>query len=131
MSKKRRRIKVKGHYLTVERNSSGRFVKVNRWKRSYDHDSIANRLAKKLGTKHRIEGVDILSRRRAIEVAVSKNDIHQSIGQLKRSRASKRYMAVPRRMVPYAKRQLKGTGIGVMTTSGKVRKRPRRKRPIV
>ena len=98
---------------------------------SYDHDAIANRLAKKLKTKHRREGVDIVSNDRAIEVAVSKNDLYQSIGQLRRSRAANKYIAVPAPLIPEAERLLEGSGIGIMTTSGKIRKRSRRKRPIV
>jgi len=94
---------------------------------SHDHDAITNRLAKKFRTRHRHKGVDIVSRGKAIEVAASQNDIYQSVGQLKRSRARKKYMAVPQSLVPFTKSQLRGTGIGVMNLSGKIKKRSRRK----
>lgn len=93
--------------------------------RSYDHNSIANRLAGKLGTKHRHKGVDIVFKGVAREVAVTLNDLYTSIGQLKRSRAGKKYIVVPRSLVSKAKRLLKGTGIGIMTTTGKIKKRAR------
>ncbi len=95
---------------------------------SDDHNKIADKLAKKLKTKHRHEGVDIVTGGKAIEVAVSPEDVRTSVEQLKRSRAGKKYMAVPPVMVKEAKKLLEGTGIGVMTTSGKIRKRSRKKR---
>lgn len=94
---------------------------------SFNHDKIAHRYAKKLGTKHRRKGVDIVYRNTAWEVAVSPNDMATSVRQLKRSRASKKYMMVPRPLVPRAKKLLKGTGIGVMTPSGRIKKRSRRR----
>lgn len=95
---------------------------------SCDHDATANKLAKKYGTKHRHKGVDIVARNMAIEVACSIGDVYQSLGQLKRSRARKKYMAVPRSLVQFTKGYLKDTGIGVMTPSGKIRKRSRRRK---
>ena len=94
---------------------------------TYDHDAIANRLAKKLKTKHRREGVDIVSQGRAIEVAVNKNDLYQSIAQLNRSRAANKYIALPALLIPDARRLLEDSGIGIMTTSGKIIKRSRRR----
>ncbi len=130
LAKEYRRIKVRGRYYRVTRDSSGKFNKVEKWGVSYNHDAMVNRLAKKFKTKHRRQGVDILSRGKAIEVAVSPNDVRTSIGQLKRSRAGKKYMAVPRPLVRNAKRQLAGSGIGIMTSSGKIEKRSRR-RPYI
>ena len=95
---------------------------------SYGHDVIANRLAKKLGTKHRRKGVDIVSQDMAREVAVSEDDIRRSVGQLKQSRASKKYMVVPRLLIPFAKKLLRNTGIGVMNTHGSIKKRSRKRR---
>ncbi len=92
------------------------------------HDKIADRLASKLKTKHRQQGVDIVDRGRAIEVATSESDLHQSVAQLNRSRAAKKYMAVPSSLVPAAERILEGSGIGIMDSSGRIKKRSRRRR---
>jgi len=94
---------------------------------SYDHDEIADSLAKRFRAKHREKGVDIVSKDRAIEVAVTENDLRQSIGQLNRSRAEKKYMAVPPPLYDKAENLLKGTGIGIMNTRGDIRKRSKRK----
>lgn len=92
-----------------------------------DHDEIADRLARKLKTKHRSKGVDIVAQGRAMEVAVTEDDVYQSIDQLKRSRAAKKYVAVPADLIPKAKELLEGTGIGVMDTRGNIKKRFRKK----
>lgn len=94
---------------------------------AYDHDEIANRLAKKFRTRHRRKGGDIVSKDKAVEVAVTRGDMHASVGQLKRSRARKKYMAVPAPMIPDARRLLKGSGIGIMNARGRIRKRSRKK----
>lgn len=91
------------------------------------HDKAANRLARKYGTEHRREGVDILVDGKAIEVAVSDDDINTSVSQLNRSRAGIKYMAVPSRKVEQAKEILEGTGIGVMDLNGTIKKKPRGK----
>lgn len=54
-----------------------------------EHDKIAERLAKRLGTKHRPEGVDIIKDDTAIEVAATNSDIYSSLSQLKRSHKDK------------------------------------------
>ena len=92
-----------------------------------DHDKAAERLAGKLKTKHRREGVDIVVPGRSIEVAVSDDDIASSVKQLNRSRADKKYMAVPARKVNQARKILEGTGIGIMDLNGTIKKRTRRK----
>lgn len=94
---------------------------------SDNHNKTADKLAKKLKTKHRHEGVDIISKGRAIEVAITKEDIYQSVGQLNRSRAQKKYMAVPSKLIPDTKKILQDTGIGIMNTQGKIKKRSRKK----
>ncbi len=93
-----------------------------------DHDKATDRLARKLGTKHRHEGVDILIDGKAIEVAVSDEDINSSVKQLNRSRADKKYMAVPSKKVKQAREVLEGTGIGVMDLNGNIKKKPRKKK---
>ena len=92
-----------------------------------DHDKAAERLARKLKTKHRREGVDIVVPGMSVEVAVSDNDITTSVKQLNRSRSDKKYMAVPGRKVKQARKILKGTGIGIMNLDGTIKKRTRKK----
>ena len=60
-------------------------------------------------------------------MAVSLSDLYQSIRQLNRSRASKKYIAVPPYLIPKAKELLEGSGIGIMNTKGQIRKKCRRK----
>lgn len=90
------------------------------------HDRTVARLAKKLGTQHRRNGVDILFKGKAIEVAITKSDIYTSVKQLKRSRASKRFIAVPSGQASLARRLLMKSGIGIMNLRGKVLKRTRK-----
>lgn len=92
-----------------------------------NYDQIANRLARKFGTIHRHRGVDILSQGRAIEVVGTLSDLYQSFKQLKRSRAPKKYMVVPSRLLPRARKLLKGSGIGIMNTKGRIIKKCRKK----
>lgn len=93
---------------------------------SYDHDEIAEKLARKFKTKHRREGVDLVSKNRAMEVAVTPEDLRQSLGQLKRSRATKKYMVVPPPLYKEAEGLLKGSGIGIMNPRGQIRKRSKK-----
>ena len=93
-----------------------------------EHDKMAERLAKKFKTKHRREGVDIKVGDRAVEVATTDSDLRQSVGQLRRSRKEKKYLAVPRDKLRKAKELTEGTGIGVMGPSGKIVKRARKKK---
>jgi len=90
------------------------------------HDKKADALAKQLGTEHNRKGVDIKKGDRAIEVAVKKEDIETSVKQLNRSRKPTKYLAVPPEKVSLAKKVTKGTGIGVMSTTGNIRKRAKR-----
>lgn len=89
------------------------------------HDKAADALAQKFGTEHRRRGVDILNGDRAVEVAMTKGDIENSVGQLNASRKPVKYLAVPPEKVKFAKTVTEGTGIGVMSTTGNIRKRPR------
>lgn len=86
------------------------------------HDKMADALAKKFGTEHKCKGVDIKTKNKAIEVAVKKDDIEKSIKQLNMSRKQIKYLAVPPKKVGLAKEVTKGTGIGVMSTTGTIRK---------
>jgi hypothetical protein len=91
------------------------------------HDRIADRLARKFKTEHRRKGVDIRVKDQAIEVAATPSDLYQSMGQLRRSRKQKKYLAVPREFQDKARQLTKGTGIGVMSPTGKILKRTRKK----
>ena len=104
-----------------------KFMPRPRSMRTIGHDVIAQRLARQLGTEYRRKGVDLVSKGVAWEVVVTLNDLYTSISQLRRSRASKKYMVVPRPLITSAKKLLKNTGIGIATTSGKIVKRSRRR----
>jgi len=73
------------------------------------------------------EGVDLKTKDKAIEVAAGTSDLYQSVGQLRRSRKPKKYMAVPSSLAQKAKKLLKGSGIGIMDARGTIRKKARRK----
>ena len=92
-----------------------------------EHNKIAERLAKRLRTKHRREGVDIIKNDTAIEVATTDGDIYSSLSQLKRSHKDKQYLSVPTEKIEKAKEVTKGTGIGVMGPTGKIHKKTRKK----
>lgn len=92
------------------------------------HDAAVDRIANKRGSKHKRKGVDIRHKDFAIEVAIGDSDLYQSMGQLRRSRKKKKYIAVPSRKVKKARKLTKRTGIGVMNLVGDIKKRTRRKR---
>jgi len=92
------------------------------------HDQIAERLAKKFGTKYKKDkGIDIVTKDRVIEVEVTKNGIYQGIEQVQRS-SKARYIAVNENNIQNALNATKGTGIGVMDENGRIIKRARRKK---
>jgi len=93
-----------------------------------EHNKICKRLAKKFNTSCLREGVDLKPKDRAIEVATTESDLRQSVGQLRRSRKPKKYMAVPSSLMSNAQGLLKGSGIGIMDEKGRIRKKSRRKR---
>ncbi len=92
------------------------------------HDDTAKRIAKKKGTDYnKGPGPDIKTPRQTIEVETS-NTIGDAGGQL---RGHKRpvYVAVTDdKAVPKALERYKDTTIGVMDSSGKIKKRSTRKR---
>lgn len=50
------------------------------------HDQIAERLAKKFGTKYKKhKGIDIVTKNRVIEVEITKGGSYQGIEQIKRA----------------------------------------------
>lgn len=125
---------MKGHYREIIRDSKGRFVSTKKWSSKVRHvaksrhDMAVDRIAKRYGGKHRRKGIDLLHMGLGIEVAIDDSDIYQSIEQLKRSRATRKYIAVPSSQVPKACKLTMGTGIGVMNLEGTIKKRTRRKK---
>ena len=89
------------------------------------HDRAVTRIANRYGGKHRREGTDLLTDGLTIEVAMGKSDLYQSLKQLKKSRAQKKYIAVPSDLLEDARKVTKGTGIGIMNTAGTIKKRTR------
>jgi len=91
------------------------------------HDQIAENLAKKFGTEYKKhQGIDIVTKKRVIEVETTKEGIYQGINQIKRSPKT-RYIAVDEKNIQNALDTTEGTGIGVMDKNGRILKRARRK----
>ena len=91
------------------------------------HDEIAGKLAKKLGTEYKKhKGIDIVTKDRVVEVETKKNGIYQGIDQVKRS-SKARYLAVNKINEKNALNATEGTGIGVMSKTGRIIKKARRK----
>ena len=91
------------------------------------HDRMVHKIAKKRGGRDIHKGVDLRPKDYAIEIAVSDSDLYQSMGQLKRSRKKKKYIAVPSSLHRKARKLTKNTGIGVMDGNGNIIKRARGK----
>jgi len=91
------------------------------------HDQIAENLAKKFGTEYKKhQWIDIVTKKRVIEVETTKEGIYQGINQIKRSQKP-RYMAMEGKNIQNALEATEGTGIGVMDENGRILKRARRK----
>lgn len=92
------------------------------------HDVIAEKLAKKFGTKYKShKGIDIVTKNRVIEVETKKNSIPQGIDQVQNS-SKARYLAVNKINIKNALKAAKDTGIGVMSDTGKIIKKAGRKK---
>jgi len=92
------------------------------------HDEIAKKLAKKFGTEYKShKGIDIMLPDRVIEVETKKEGIRQGINQVIRS-SKARYLAVNKQNIKNALDATKGTGIGVMSETGKIIKKASRKK---
>jgi len=79
------------------------------------HDQIAENLAKKFGTEYKKhQGIDIVTKKRVIEVETTKEGIYQGINQIKRSQKP-RYMAVNERNIQSALDVIGGVEPGVMS----------------
>ncbi len=92
------------------------------------HDEIASKLAKKFGTEYKShKGIDIVLPKRVIEVETKKAGIQQGIQQVAKS-SKARYLAVNKPNIKNAIDATKGTGIGVMSETGRIIKRATRKK---
>ena len=90
------------------------------------HDQISNRLAKKERTDYnKGKGPDVKGKHRTIEVVTHRSDLYSSVEQVRRFHNP--YLATTGEHIAKAIELTKGTGIGVMDESGKVRKRSRSK----
>lgn len=91
------------------------------------HDEIAQRIARKYHTEYKSDkGIDIVTRDRVIEVETKPGSISQGIGQVAKS-SKARYLAVNKQNINNALEATDGTGIGVMTQTGRIVKKASRK----
>lgn len=90
------------------------------------HDQIAEGLARKFCTPYKSDkGIDLVTPTRVIEVEIHKKSLDQGVDQVVRS-AKARYLAVPRKIEKAAVNRTKGTGIGVMSETGRIIKKASR-----
>jgi len=90
------------------------------------HDQIAEKLATKFDTEYKSDkGVDLVTKTRVVEVETHKSTLDQGIDQISRS-SKARYLAVPESLVKEAKEKTEGTGIGVMSGTGRIMKKASR-----
>jgi len=87
------------------------------------HDEIAEKLAKKFNTQYKSQkGIDLVTQDRVIEVETKKEGIYQGIKQVEKS-SKARYLAVNNININNALQATEGTGIGVMSETGKIIKK--------
>jgi hypothetical protein len=92
------------------------------------HDEIAKKLAKKFHTEYKHnKGIDLITPDRVVEIETKKAGIYQGIKQVEKS-SKARYLAVNKINIDYALGATQGTGIGVMSESGKIIKKASRKK---
>lgn len=92
------------------------------------HDEVANKLAKKFKTKYKSDkGIDLVLPTKVIEVETQKAGILQGIKQVEKSQKA-RYLAVNKINVNNAIQATEGTGIGIMSETGKIIKKASRKK---
>lgn len=92
------------------------------------HDEIANKLAKKFKTEYKSDkGIDLVTKDKVIEVETKKSSLSQGIGQVVKSQKA-RYLAVNKININNALESTKGTGVGVMSETGKIVKKASRKK---
>lgn len=92
------------------------------------HDEVANKLAKKFKTEYKSDkGIDLVLPTKVIEVETQKAGILQGIKQVEKSQKA-RYLAVNKINVNNAIQATEGTGIGIMSETGKIIKKASRKK---
>jgi len=92
------------------------------------HDEIAKKLAKKFNTEYKSDkGIDLVLKDKVIEIETKKDSLPQGIKQVVKSSKS-RYLAVNKINVNNALEATKGTGIGVMSETGRIIKKASRKK---
>ena len=92
------------------------------------HDEVANKLAKKFKTEYKSDkGIDLVLPTKVIEVETQKAGILQGIKQVEKSQKA-RYLAVNKINISNAIRATEGTGIGIMSETGKIIKKASRKK---
>lgn len=92
------------------------------------HDEIAKKLAKKFNTEYKLDkGIDLVTSSKVIEVETKKEGIYQGIKQVEKS-AKARYLAINKININNALEVTLGTGIGVMSETGKIIKKASRKK---
>lgn len=92
------------------------------------HDKIAKKLAKKFKTEYKSDkGIDLVLPSKVIEVETQKAGILQGIKQVEKSQKA-RYLAVNKININNTIQATKGTGIGIMSETGKIIKKASRKK---
>ncbi len=92
------------------------------------HDEVANKLAKKFKTEYKSDkGIDLVLPTKVIEVETQKAGILQGIKQVEKSQKA-RYLAVNKININNAIQATEGTGIGIMSETGKIIKKASRKK---
>jgi len=92
------------------------------------HDEIANKLAKKFKTEYKSDkGIDLVTPDKVIEVETKKASLSQGIGQVVKSQKA-RYLAVNKININNVLKETKGTGVGVMSETGRIIKKAGRKK---
>jgi len=91
------------------------------------HDEIAEKIAKKLGTEYKPhKGIDIV-KGVVVEVETKKESLQQGLKQVIKSQKP-RYLAVNKQNIKNALEITKGTGVGVMSQTGRIVKKASRKK---
>lgn len=92
------------------------------------HDEIANKLAKKFKTEYKSDkGIDLVLKDKVVEIETKKSSLPQGIGQVVKSQKA-RYLAVNKININNALEATKGTGVGVMSETGRIIKKASRKK---
>lgn len=92
------------------------------------HDKIAEKLAKKFNTQYKSQkGIDLVTQDRVVEVETKKAGIYQGIKQVEKS-SKARYLAVNKINIDNALEATQGTGIGVISGTGRIIKKASRKK---